>query len=168
MADRRDRACAGCGLRLPHRPDAPAHPYIGASAECWALYGELLAREYQHPDYFRVHQLSVDTYAVQHPGRPERRTIQSVGLHLTTLCLFVEGGADPSRGPLLHKRLAGRTDLHWLEPPIPNGRLTVADVLPAPDANEHERAVRAWARDVWDAWSAHHQTVRGWIEGGLG
>jgi hypothetical protein len=41
--------CPGCGLVLPPQPEAPKHPYIGASAECWGLYGALLAREFQHP-----------------------------------------------------------------------------------------------------------------------
>ena len=72
--------CPGCGLALPARPDAPKHPYVGASAECWAVYGEVLAREYEDPAYFRVHQLTVDAYAVQHPGAPERRSISNPSL----------------------------------------------------------------------------------------
>jgi hypothetical protein len=28
----------------------------------------------------------------------------------------------------------------------------------------HARLVRAWAEDVWAAWSPHHETVRRWIE----
>ena len=71
----------------------------------WALFRELLAREFGDPGYFAFHQLSVDTYAAQHPGRRERRSIQSVGLHLMTLFLLLEGGADISEGPALHKRI---------------------------------------------------------------
>ena len=92
------------------------------------MYGEVLAREYGDPAYFRIHQLTVDTYAVQHPGTPERRSIQSVALHLITLGLVLERGADPSAGPRLHRRLASRPAFHWLEPPRPIGRITVADV----------------------------------------
>jgi hypothetical protein len=36
--------CPGCGLVLPARGGA-THDYLDASPECWALYGELLARE---------------------------------------------------------------------------------------------------------------------------
>jgi uncharacterized protein DUF5946 len=157
-------ACPGCGLVLQPQPEAPKHPYIGASAECWALYGELLAREFHHPAYFRVHQLTVDTYAVQHPGSPERRATQSVGLHLMTLCLIVEDGVDPSEGPALHKRLVRRPAFRWLEPPRPNGQLTAADALRSPNPEEHAQAVTAWGQDVWEAWAPHHQTVCGWIE----
>jgi hypothetical protein len=155
--------CPGCGLVLPEREGA-THPYIGASPACWALFGEVLAREFGDPAYFRLHQLTVDTYAVQHPGEPERRSIQSVGLHLITLCLTLERGGDPSAGPTLHKRLANRARVEWLEPPRPNGRLTIADVQRASSVGQHEQAVGAWARDVWDAWELHYETIRGWIE----
>ena len=168
MAPATETACPGCGLELAARPGAPSHPYIGASAECWALFGDLLAREYQDPAYFRVHQLTVDTYAAQHPGVPERRSIQSVGLHLMTLCMVVEDDVDPAQGPKLHKRFVSRPVFHWLEPPQPNGRLTVADTLGANSPEEHRDAVHAWGRDVWDAWAIHHQTVRSWLEGALG
>ncbi|MDQ3531263.1 MAG: DUF5946 family protein [Actinomycetota bacterium] len=158
--------CPGCGLVLPIS-DGPTHAYFGSSASCWALFGELLAREFNNPEYFAAHQLTVDTYAVQHPGVPERRTTQSVGLHLMTLCLVFEQGADPGDGPRLHKRMVNRPNFHWLEPPRLSGRMTVADVLPAGDAQEHSALVRVWARDVWDAWGVHHQVVRGWIDKSL-
>ena len=154
--------CPGCGLELP-RGDGRGHPYIGASPSCWQRYGELLAREYQDPAYFSVHQLTVDAYAVQHPGRPERRAIQSVGLHLMTLGVTVEWGADPSHGPALHRRMVGRVEFAWLEPPSFDGRLTVLHPLAAKSATGHREAVSDWARDVWDAWSVHHPTVRGWL-----
>jgi hypothetical protein len=161
------RACPGCGLVLPDR-DGPVHPYLGCSPPCWALYGEVLARDYGNPAYFRVHQLTVDAYAVQHPGVPERRTIQSLALHLITLCLVIERGADPDDGPALHRRLAKGPGFRWLEPPRPLGRVTVADVHRAASAAEHERRVRTWAADVWAAWEPHHATIRDWIERSLG
>lgn len=162
----RTSRCPGCGLVLPAGVGR-THPYIGASPACWALYGEVLAREYSDRDYARLHQLTVDTYAVQHPGVPERRSIQSVALHLVTLYLVLEAGADPREGRKVHKRLAGRALFDWLEPPKPNGRITVADVLEARTPAEHEDLVEAWARDVWAAWAPHHPTVRGWIERGV-
>lgn len=160
-------ACQGCGLVLPERR-GPAHPYLGCSPSCWAVYGEVLAREYGDPAFFRVHQLTVDTYAVQHPGVPERRSIQSVALHLITLCLVIEEGTDPSDGPTLHRRLAKRSRFDWLAPPRPNGRITISDVRGAANAAEHGRLVHAWARDVWAAWAPHHATVRRWIDNSLG
>jgi hypothetical protein len=158
-----ETACPGRGLVLPARPDAPKHPYVGASAECWAFYGEVLAREYEDPAYSRVHQLTVDTYSVQHPGVPERRSIQSLALHLITLCLVLEHGVDPTAGPGIHKRLVKRPGFDWLEPPVSIGEMTVADVRRARSATMHGCLVRRWALDVWHAWTPHHATVRRWI-----
>lgn len=154
--------CPGCGLLLPPR-DGPTHPYIGSSPACWARYGEVLAKEFGDPAYFHVHPLTVDTYAVQHPGARVPRSIQSVALHLVTLCLVLEHGADPSEGPKLHRRLVDAGRFQWLAPPRPNGRVTIGDVPQAATAAEHERAVEAWARDVWAAWETHHATVHRWI-----
>ncbi|MBD0282738.1 MAG: hypothetical protein ICV69_11170 [Thermoleophilaceae bacterium] len=128
----------------------------------------MLTREYGDLAYFRVPQLWVDTYAVQHPSGPERRTIQSLALHLITLCLAVERGANPAVGPNVHRRVAGRATFHWLEPPTRRGRLNVADVRRAASAAEHAAAVDELARDVWAAWEPHHAAVRAWIERELG
>ncbi|WP_217429780.1 DUF5946 family protein, partial [Sphingomonas bacterium] len=68
----------------------PAHGYLGASPACWARYGELLAREYGDPAYMAAHRLTVDAYCAQHPGEPERRTIQSAHVHLVGLHLTLE------------------------------------------------------------------------------
>ena len=66
--------CPGCGARVRDF-DGATHAYIGAVAGCWELFGEVLAREYEQPAYFAVHHLTVDAYAVQHPGTPSPRTI---------------------------------------------------------------------------------------------
>jgi Family of unknown function (DUF5946) len=155
--------CPGCGIELPV-VDGPTHPYLGSTAACWALYGEVLAREFNDASRFAIHQLTVDTYAAQHPGSESRRSTQSVGLHLSTLCMFVERGADPTRGPVLHRRLVRTPVWRWLKPPLPIGKLTVANVHRAATADEHIAKVWEWARDVWDGWATHHSTVRGWVD----
>lgn len=160
-------ACPGCGAVLP-AANGPAHPYIRSSPACWARYGEVLAREFGDPEYFTLHQLTVDAYAVQHPGVEERRAIQSVGLHLMTLCMILEDGADPREGPKLHRRMVRRPSFEWLDPPPMDGRMTVANVLPAQSPSEHERLVRAWSGDAWQAWELHHETVRRWVRHSLG
>lgn len=159
-------ACPGCSAALPPE-DGPTHPYIGASAACWARFGEVSAREYENLAAFGVHQLTVDVYAVQHPGVPERRSIQSVALHLMTLSMVIEDGMDPGHGVSMHKRMVERGGFAWLDPPAMEGRMTVLDVLATAGPVDHERAVRVWAGDVWEAWSAHHETVRGWVRQSL-
>jgi hypothetical protein len=62
--------------------------------------------------------------------------------------------------------MATRPVFHRLDPPLHRGALTGADVLAARDAEEHIELVRRWARQVWDAWSPQHPTVRAWLEKG--
>ena len=106
--------CIGCGAIVP-RTDGPTHRYLGASPGCWAVYGEVLAREYQEPTYAVVHRMTVDAYAVQHPGTSSPQTIQSVVVHLISLCLMLVMQQA--------KRRHG-DDFLWLDPPDSLGATT--------------------------------------------
>jgi len=77
--------------------------------------------------------------------------------------MIVENRFDPGQGPRLHRRIVERPSFDWLDPPPMEGRMTVLDVVSAQGPREHQRLVRAWAEDVWQAWASHHQVVRGWI-----
>jgi hypothetical protein len=159
--------CPGCGVVLPDVA-GPSHPYMLSSPACWAMYGEVLARSYSDPQLRGVHQLLVDAFAVQHPGVPDRRSAQSVGLHLMTLCLFLERGVDPAEGPRLHKQMIEWPAFGWLEPPQSRGEITVANVHAAASTTDRIAATKAWARSAWEAWSPHHETVRGWLDSSPG
>jgi hypothetical protein len=83
------------------------------------------------PTLLVLRQFAADAYAVQHPERPGRATGQSLGLHLMTLCLFVERGVDAARGPALHKHVVPRRPQFGpREPPLDRGAVTVCDVPP--------------------------------------
>lgn len=143
--------------------EVPGHRYIGSSPGCWALFGEVLAREYSDFRYARAHRLTVDAYAVQHPGTPSPHAIASVGLHLVRLHWVLERGWDSERATKAMQRAAERKkELVWLEPPAFLGSITVRSVHETSEPEEHVRRVRAWAENVWQAWSAHHATVRLW------
>lgn len=157
--------CPGCAVILPAE-DGPTHPYLGASPACWAKFGELCARGYGSRAYAGVQQLAVDAYAVQHPGKPERRTIQSLAVHLMTLGMILEDGTDPRAGPELHKRMV-RGEFAWLDPPQMEGRMNVVDVLAARTPEEHARLVVSWAEEVWAAWRPRHATIQRWIHQSL-
>lgn len=160
--------CPGCAVVLPEY-DGPTHPYHGASPACWALYGELLAREYAQLGFPECHRLTVDAYAVQHPGKREPRTVQSIGAHLTGLYLVLERGFDgPAATALKNDLLATEPSFPWLNPPGPGSALTVRDVLATKDDIQHCDAVETWARSVWDAWELHHDAVAGWVDAALG
>lgn len=157
----------GCKGLFP-RIEGPTHEYMQSTPGCWAAYGRVLAREYEDRRFFAVHRLTVDAYAVQHPGVPSRQSIQSVGVHLVRLCLFLEHGLTPERAnDAMLAAAKHKAQYHWLEPPASLGPLTVADLEPAADAEAHVALVRAWAAQMWDVWAPHHDTVRGWARVGL-
>jgi len=160
-------ACPGCGVELPEL-DALTPANVGAAPACWALYGRLLVYEYSQVRSPRVHRLTVDTYAVQHPGAPEHGPICSVGLHLIGLCLVLERGASARQTTeQLAQVLEDPPPFRWLEPPVPNGTLTVSDVVTARNPGEQTQLVEQWATRTWDAWAPHHAAVRGWIDGSI-
>ena len=154
--------CGGCGALVPDTNGA-THAYIGASPGCWAICGEILAREYGEFHYPEVHRLTVDAYAAQHPGVPSRRSIQSVAVHLMGLYFALEVGSITPITTAAIGRLAKLPGAFtWLEPPAYLGDITVLDVVQARDLKEHERLVNLWARAVWQAWAVHHPTIRRW------
>ncbi len=154
--------CLGCGA-IVAKSDGPTHAYIGASPGCWAVYGQVLAREYGEFAYPACHRLTVDAYAAQHPGRPSRRSIRSVAMHLVSLFLVLEEGlaSDQATARIRHM-LRRPVPFVWLAPPSFNGSLTIVDVAAAGELAEHEHLVGRWAASVWDAWHPHHETVRHW------
>lgn len=154
--------CIGCGGLVP-RMDGPTHRYLESSPGCWQVYGEVLAREYSDPAFGALHRLTVDSYAVQHPGRPSAQAIQSVCLHLISLCLVLERGLAVGYATRVMGAAAGAKErFFWLDPPTSLGAVTVSDVAAVATPPEHEERVRAWAEAAWSAWAAHHSTVRGW------
>jgi hypothetical protein len=137
--------CPGCGGLFP-RAEGPTHKYMESLPDCWAAYGEVMAHAYSDPCRIEYYRLSVAAYVVQHPGRPSRQTIQSVGVHLIRLCLLLECGLEMARAN--DAIIAASKIKHtfgWLEPPRSLGQITVADVARAKTLAELRRTVRTWA-----------------------
>lgn len=155
-----DEVCPGCGVRL-RAGRSGGHVYLGASPSCWSAYETLLAREYGDPAYMRVHRMTVDAYCAQHPGVAERRTVQSINVHLVGLHLSLERNMP---GEFARKVIGIVADslvsrLEWLAPPTDPGSVVVLHPLAAEDADAHGRLVHQWAASVWTAWRAHHSVV---------
>lgn len=140
-----------------------------SSPGCWREFGELLAADYSSRHRMQFHQLVVDSYAAQHPGDGDLpQQVQSVGLHLMTLCLFLEEETDPALGTALHRRMVRKPSFRRLERSGP-GELTWQHVSRAVALEEVRTAVYEWAGAVWDAYRAEHHTVRSWLrEAGFG
>jgi hypothetical protein len=154
------RACPGCGLELAIS-ELPYDRKFNASPECWAVFEGVIAAEFQDPALFgRVHQLTVDAYAVQHAGG--RHPDKSVDVHLVGLYLVLDKGVAPAAVPPRLQKLAGAiTAWPHFDVPAERARLTVGDVERAAGAVEqHARLAREWASAVWRCWREHHPAVR--------
>jgi hypothetical protein len=152
--------CPGCAVTLPPI-DGAVHRYMESSAACWAKFGELLAREYESRDYAPAHHLTVDAYAVQHPGKPSPQTIQSVAVHLISLHAMLELGVEHRIAQHI-KKCADRGRFTWLDPPQGPAEITILHPLAAPSADTHLIAVKDWATAAWRAWAPHHDQIRVW------
>jgi hypothetical protein len=139
--------------------DGAMHPYVGASSACWTRFAEVnvtLPR-------VSLARLVTDAYMVQHPGVPERRAIQSVCVHLVGLCLVLQHGLpEASLTSVLQDIIRRPPAWRWLEPPTPNGDLTIVDVGTAGEGPEAAAIVAAYVRGIWAAWAPHHDTVEAW------
>src|ERR1700743_946623 len=155
--------CPGCGAEFPEQ-EGPTHRYVEWRPACWTTYGEVLAREYSDPAYFQVHRLSVDSYAVQHPGHENPQAINSVAVHLIRLSLQLERQLTPEQAnSAMVQATLNKGRYHWLEPPLSLGEVTVKEVWKAGNVEEHIAAVRSWAKSAWQAWSIHRATIREWM-----
>lgn len=158
MTTRQETACPGCTLRMP----ASDRTYDGSyhtSPECWSVYTEVLGAEFGNAIlYGAVHQLTVDSYAVQHAGGDH--TDKSIAVHLAGLHLVLDRGMRPPNVPPLLRRLADVIPEwpHFL-PPVERGSLTVFDVALTDSVQEHIDTVEGWAKQMWAAWSTHHDAV---------
>ena len=157
-----NRPCPGCGGLFPERA-GPTHRYMESSPGCWAAYGAFLAESYTGASIGAAGQLAVDAYAVQHPGRPSPQSIQSVAVHLMSLCLAFEAEVVPSRAIQAIRAAAGQKSRYfWLAPPASRGDVTIADLPPGPGRDPAD-FVRKWASSAWAAWGAHHAVIRSWL-----
>lgn len=155
--------CKGCGGLFPD-VSGPTHRYIESSAGCWAAYGEVLAREYGDPEHFKVHRLTVDAYAAQHPGQPSPQSIKSTGYHLVRLCLLLKCGLEIGRVNGAMLAIAKKKEqFTWLKPPLSLGPVTVADVIRSQTITQHKETVWLWAESVWEAWRPHHPVIYSWL-----
>lgn len=155
-------SCPGCGAELP-AIDGPTHEYMSSSPACWAAFGEVLAREYADPALLDIHRLSVDTWAVQHPGDGSRRAIQSVALHLCRIRLQLFDGYAGERANAAMLRLGRwKSELPEL-PRRAHYRVTVADLRLTGDRDVHRAEICRWAFATWEAWSDQHPFVQDYL-----
>lgn len=122
------------------------------TASCWR--GSMRTR-----CFGAVHRLTVDAYALQHPGDTnDRRAIQSVWVHYAALQLAFEHKRPLADIPPVMQKLAGGSFTPL--PTIPERfAVTHADVIARPIDN-HSALVRDWAHCAYDAWSDLNQPTK--------
>ena len=150
--------CFSCGGDF-ERCDGPTHKYMLSSPGCWKAYGELLAREYENTQLFgAVHRLTVDAYALQHPGDlSDRRATQSVWIHYAALHLALVDEVSHATIPARMQALTNKT-FPPLPPVPPSHSVTLADVV-AEKASNHVLAVRTWAESAYGEWEPLRRDV---------
>jgi hypothetical protein len=154
-------SCVGCGGLVPEE-DGPIHRYMTASPGCWRIYTELAAAGMPASP---LSGLTVDAYAVTHPGVPGPQSTPSVWIHLLTLCFVLERGW-PVEQAIRLRRLAADAfaGWRWLERPATMGEVTVVDVADAAAPEVAEELVGRWVREAWTAWSVHRPAVRARVD----
>ena len=159
MSSFSERECPGCGLRMPVTDHATYDGYFNTSQECWSVFTEVIGEEFSNAFLFgRVHQFTVDSYAVQHAGgiHPDK----SVAVHLSGLYLSMVREVRPTDiAPILQKLATHTSEWPHFAPPSQKSSLTIFDVAMAGSTEDHIRIVREWARSVWDLWTPHHSTI---------
>ena len=145
-----DDICPSCGARAP-----------GGRSGCQHLFDELGAAVYADVRRASVHDIAVDAYSMQHPEE-YGKSAKSYAAHLMRLCCGVELKGDANTYQAIRRWLDGRTQLDRPLPPADRGTITIAHVVDRP-IEEYADAVRAWAAQVWAAYTSQHALAREWI-----
>lgn len=143
--------CPMCGALVPEHLES-----------CHAIFEEVLTREYSDPAFGAVHLLTVDAYVLQHS---EEHGPRSNAFHLQRLCRLLEHGGNPGIGQRPPRKVGKAFEQQYhelpdLEAPQQRGRLTIAHVHGAQDAQQHAELVREWANSVWEAYHPYHEWAR--------
>jgi hypothetical protein len=135
-----------------------------SSPACFAAFNRVLAAEYELPRLRQVNRLTVDTWAVQHPGpHDDPRAVQSTGLHLARLMLQIEQPRPPRETNAVMLDFARhKSTLEYLTPPN-EFTATVADVVTSAATADHVDLVHLWAAATWKDWTTAHRYIRAWV-----
>ncbi|MEQ8337601.1 MAG: DUF5946 family protein [Cyclobacteriaceae bacterium] len=129
---------------------------------------EIFSLGFQLIDYSQMNNhtyrfLAVDAHTLQHPeihGRWNNHfhlTRQHLMLHYKVKWNYQ---LSPRLSDHLNKYKAVQVD-EYLSPPevLNRGEITTTDILNVSDEATCKEMIERWAREVYKAWSSHHQTV---------
>jgi uncharacterized protein DUF5946 len=106
-----------------------------------------------------IHQHVVDAYAAQNADAKTKPT--TLVFALIGLYLYVERGYSGKQVQRLLMAMIGRSCATWPTMVIParRGSITVVDVVAASPGSERDRAIAAWCKSVWDAYSVNRPAI---------
>jgi Family of unknown function (DUF5946) len=138
---------------------------VADAAGCETLFQTVIGHEFSNAALFAVHRLTVDAYSLQHPDK-YMKSSKSAAAHLVGMCWSLEYGGGLSVSRAISRWLDGSLELPRVPPPEPclRGALTIREVHDAGGGPAHVDRVRAWAADVWSAWTVGHGQARLWVE----
>jgi len=141
--------CPSCGAPL------------GGREGCQAQFDWLSARAWENPARAAMHNMVVDTYAMQHPD-DYCQSPKSYAAHLTGLCCALEHPGDQKLYWQIPRWLDGPAQI--VKPPVieTRGRKTIRTITDAADA-AYPSAVRQWASAVWAAYASQQYLARTWL-----
>ncbi len=154
-ADTGGDCCPECGGKV-----------TGGRGGCQALFDEITYGVGTEPQMAAIHRLALDTYCMQHV-ESYCESAKSYAAHLMGLCWGIDHQDDPAPVAPILRALDGRIIL--VKPPVlyKRGSITLPDVMRAYHASdsldELVKQVRAWADNVWEAYSSQHITARLWL-----
>ncbi len=144
-----DDVCEDCGAAVAE-----------GKAGCLKIFEEILAREFSDYRYGKIHRLTVDAYSLQHP-ESYIRSGKSFAAHLTGMCAALEHGDALALNQAVQKWLSTNPKIEKpAQLPEQRGNLTITYIRSASDVDDHTKRVQEWARDVWGAWSEHHNLAK--------
>lgn len=157
-------SCQALALNI----EGETHAYMLSAPGCWAMFCEVLEKEYTDYRYTRAHQYTVDSYACQHPGSTEvQSAVNSVGIHLSSLYMVLERGMRLSKANQFKQRFAQYNKqqalIQPLSPPDSLGEITVCDIWSLEEEEKHFDLCEQWAVSAWRAWRVHHRTIEAWV-----
>jgi hypothetical protein len=126
------------------------------------MFEQLSALAWTTPVRGSVHNLVVDTYAMQHPEE-YGRSPKSYAAHLTALCCGVEHAGDQKLYWTIARWLDGPAAIAKPALVSTRGQLTIADVSVPPSEGEYPQLVRRWASNVWAAYEDQQALARTWL-----
>jgi hypothetical protein len=123
-------------------------------------FQELSAYTLTRGDPTFIHQHVVDAWTGQHANADTKPI--AVFFALVGLYLHVERGYTGREVQRAHMQLAKRPEPWPIERlPATRGALTVCDVVAAAPGPARDSMIRAWAKEVWGAYTERREQVMG-------